>query len=242
MVLSPTLANPSSSLCTKKMRCTGGNISGLIQQRSADSVAWVSQPLRPWEGPLLLCKVPESREEPNYLLIFGGSYPLFRCIISCLAINPAEAGGARTRGDSRGGGAPRASGWLLPAPALLEDAVAPQTLGNEEASLQMAVESQPEPKPGVLPRLTSAKARILQTIGVLLLGAPLGTRVAFPLAMRSGWEDAGLGPKRPVPAKGPLLAPFARLVPSPSQSCPRAPITICSALRGDILSAILRHV
>lgn len=113
-------------------------------------------------------------------------------------------------------GGPRASGWSLPAPALLEDAVVPQALGNEEPTLQTAFDSRPEPKDGVLPCLTSAKARIL----ALLLGAPRGTLVASPLAMGTGWEDAGPGPKRPVPAKGPLLVPFAELVPFPSAPCP----------------------
>lgn len=131
------------------------------------------------------------------------------------------------------------SGWPLPSPALLGEAVAARALGNEEATLQMAFESRLELREGALPPLTSAKARILQTIGVLLSGAPLGTLVASPLAKGSGWEDAGSGPVCPVPAKGPLLVPFAGLVPFPSQPCPRAPIAICSALRGDFLSAIL---
>lgn len=80
--------------------------------------------------------------------------------------------------------------WGGPAcPGTAGEGCGTQALGSEEATLQMAFESWPELRNGMFPCLTSA--RILQGIGMLLLGTALGTVMAFPLAMGLGGRMLG---------------------------------------------------
>lgn len=167
---------------------TSGNIPGLIQWRSTNSMAWVSQPLQHWKGPLLLCKV-----------VSGSSHPLFHCVMSCPAINLAEVVGAQTGYDSWSWG------------ALMEDAVAPQALRKEEATLQRCLQISSIAKGWGAPTSDICQKHRSCKPSDAAFVPPLGT--TFPPAMGSGWEDAGPGPRHCVSAKGPLLVLFAWSLP-----------------------------